>query len=126
MTVTTQVVPIAEGRVNLAFVINEGDRTKITAINFVGSNAYSNGRLEAVISTEGSRIFSFLNRKDVYSADKLRADEELLRQFYSQPRLCRLPRRVLGCACWMRAANEYTVTFTVEEGRRYDFRNGQC
>ncbi len=27
--VTTQVVPLGEGRVNLAFVIDEGDRTKI-------------------------------------------------------------------------------------------------
>ncbi|MEK1927248.1 MAG: POTRA domain-containing protein, partial [Rhizobium giardinii] len=82
VTVTTQVVPIAEGRVNLAFVINEGDRTKIKQINFVGNNAYGDGRLQAVIATKESGIFSFLNRKDVYNADKLRADEELLRQFY--------------------------------------------
>jgi outer membrane protein insertion porin family len=43
--VTTQVVPLGQGRVNLAFVINEGDRTKIDSINFVGNNAYSSGRL---------------------------------------------------------------------------------
>ncbi len=82
VTVTTQVVPIAEGRVNLAFVINEGERTKITQINFVGNEVYSDGRLQSVIATKESGIFSFLTRKDVYNPDKLRADEELLRQFY--------------------------------------------
>ncbi|MCV9997169.1 outer membrane protein assembly factor BamA [Pararhizobium sp. YC-54] len=120
VTVTTQVVPIAEGRVNLAFVINEGDRTKITAINFVGNNAYSNGRLEAVISTKESGIFSFLNRKDVYNADKLHADEELLRQFYYNRGYADF-RVVSSDAVLDEATNEYTVTITVEEGERYDF-----
>jgi outer membrane protein insertion porin family len=120
VTVTTQVVPIAEGRVNLAFVINEGDRTKITAINFVGNNAYSNGRLQAVISTKESGIFSFLNRKDVYNADKLRADEELLRQFYYNRGYADF-RVVSSDAVLDEATNEYTVTITVEEGERYDF-----
>jgi outer membrane protein insertion porin family len=120
VTVTTQVVPIAEGRVNLAFVINEGDRTKITAINFVGNNAYSNGRLQAVISTKESGIFSFLNRKDVYNADKLRADEELLRQFYYNRGYADF-RVVSSDAALDEATNEYTVTITVEEGERYDF-----
>ncbi|WP_438748725.1 outer membrane protein assembly factor BamA [Pararhizobium sp. O133] len=120
VTVTTQVVPIAEGRVNLAFVINEGDRTKITAINFVGNNAYSNGRLEAVIATKESGIFSFLSRKDVYNPDKLRADEELLRQFYYNRGYADF-RVVSSDAVLDEATNEYTVTITVEEGERYDF-----
>src|SRR5262249_16757513 len=80
--VTTQVVPVAEGRVNIAFVINEGDRTKIDKINFVGNQAYSDGRLAAVISTKRTNFLSFLTRKDVYSADKQHADEDALRQFY--------------------------------------------
>ncbi len=55
VTVTTQVVPIAEGRVNLAFVINEGERTKIAQINFVGNEAYSDGRLQSIIATKEFR-----------------------------------------------------------------------
>ncbi|HTO32661.1 MAG TPA: outer membrane protein assembly factor BamA [Pararhizobium sp.] len=120
VTVTTQVVPIAEGRVNLAFVINEGDRTKITQINFVGNNAYGDGRLQSVIATKESGIFSFLNRKDVYNPDKLRADEELLRQFYYNRGYADF-RVVSSDAILDETSNEYTVTITVEEGERYDF-----
>ena len=39
-------------------------------------------RLRAVIVTKKSNFLSFLTRKDVYSEEKLRADEEALRQFY--------------------------------------------
>jgi outer membrane protein insertion porin family len=54
-TVTTRLVPVAGGRVNLAFEINEGDRTKIAGINFVGNQAFGDGRLADVITTKTLR-----------------------------------------------------------------------
>jgi outer membrane protein insertion porin family len=120
VTVTTQVVPIAEGRVNIAFVINEGERTKISEINFVGNEAYSDGRLQSVIATKESGLFSFLTRKDVYNPDKLRADEDLLRQFYYNRGYADF-QVISSEATLNEATNEYTVTITVEEGPRYDF-----
>ncbi|MFC3072735.1 outer membrane protein assembly factor BamA [Shinella pollutisoli] len=119
-TVTTQVHPLGNGRVNLAFVVNEGDRTKIGNINFVGNQAYSNSRLESVIITKESGIFSWLTRKDVYSEDKLRADEEALRQFYFNHGYADF--RVLSSEAVLdESTNEYTITFTVDEGQRYNF-----
>ncbi|MHA7970953.1 outer membrane protein assembly factor BamA [Rhizobium sp. CAU 1783] len=118
--VTTQVVPVAEGRVNLAFVINEGERTKIDQINFVGNNAYSDSRLAAVIQTKRSNMLSFLTRKDVYNEDKLRADEEALRQFYYNHGYADF-RIVSSDVAMNDAGNEYTINITVDEGERYKF-----
>ncbi len=118
--VTTQVVPLGEGRVNLAFVVDEGDRTKIAAINFVGNNAYSSGRLSSVIATKRSNFLSFLTRKDVYSEDKLHADEEALRQFYYNRGYADF-RIISSDAAFDEATNKYTLTFNIEEGPRYDF-----
>jgi len=119
-TVTTQVYPIGNGRVNLAYIVDEGDRTKISQISFVGNQAYSNSRLQAVIITKKSNFLSFLTRKDVYSEDKLRADEEALRQFYFNNGYADF--RVLSAEAVLdEASNEYVVTFTVDEGQRYDF-----
>ncbi|MEK1896957.1 MAG: outer membrane protein assembly factor BamA [Rhizobium sp.] len=118
--VTTQVVPLGEGRVNLAFVVDEGDRTKIAAINFVGNNAYSSGRLSSVIATKRSNFLSFLTRKDVYSEDKLHADEETLRQFYYNRGYADF-RIISSDATFDEATNKYTLTFNIEEGPRYNF-----
>lgn len=118
--VTTQVVPVAEGRVNLAFVINEGERTKISSINFVGNSAYSDGRLAAVLQTKESGILSFLTRKDVYNEDKLRADEEALRQFYYNHGYADF-RVISSEAVLNETGNEYTINITVDEGQRYRF-----
>ncbi len=121
-TVTTQVAPVGDGRVNLAFVINEGDRTKISKINFVGNQAYGDSRLQSVINTKESGIFSFLTRKDVYSPEKQQADEEALRQFYFNNGYADF-RIVSSEATLDESTNEYTITFTVEEGERYSFGN---
>lgn len=120
--VTTQVVPVAEGRVNLAFVVNEGERTKIDKINFVGNNAYGDGRLAALIQTKRSNMLSFLTRKDVYNEDKLRADEEALRQFYYNHGYADF-RVISSDVALDETGNEYAITITVDEGERYKFGN---
>jgi len=118
--ITTQTVTVGDGRVNLAFVINEGGRTKIDVINFEGNNAYSDFRLRAVIATKESGLFSFITRRDIYSEEKLRADEEALRQFYYNHGYADF--RVLSSNATLDpATNTYVVTFQVDEGERYKF-----
>lgn len=118
--VTTQVIDVGQGRVNVVFEINEGGRTKIAAINFNGNNAYGDRRLSDVISTKRSTILSYLLRDDIYSEDKLRADEEALRRFYYNHGYADF-RVISSSANLDPSTNEYTVDFTVEEGERYTF-----
>jgi outer membrane protein insertion porin family len=118
--ITTQTAPVGNGRVNLAFVINEGDRTKIDEINFTGNTHYSAFRLRAVIITKESGLFSFITRKDIYSEDKLRADEETLRQFYYNHGYADF-RVISSNAVLNPETNKYVITFDVDEGERYTF-----
>ena len=120
--VTTQTVNVGQGRVNLAFVINEGDRTKIAHINFVGNQAYGDGRLKSVILTKETGPLSWLTRKDVYSEDKLRADEDKLREFYYNHGYPDF-RVVNSQATLDEASNQYNITITVDEGPHYNFGN---
>lgn len=120
VTVTTQTFDVGEGRLNVAFVINEGDRTKIDQINFVGNHAFSDGRLAAIINTKKSNFLSFLTRRDVYNPDKLKADEAELRKFYYNHGYADF-RVVSSDAVLDEASNTYTITFTVDEGEKYNF-----
>ncbi|MDA4843944.1 outer membrane protein assembly factor BamA [Hoeflea poritis] len=119
-TVSTQVVNLSGGRVNVAFEINEGGRTKIATINFVGNKYYSNGRLADVIATKRSGFLSFLSRKDVYDPDKLQADEELLRRFYYNRGFADF-RIISTSADLDPESNDYVITITLDEGERYSF-----
>ncbi len=121
-TVSVRTAPIENNRVNVVFEINEGDRTKIAQIDFVGNNAFGDGRLKEVIALRESGILSFLQRNDVYDNDRLRADEETLRRFYFNRGYADF-RVVSATADLNEAENRYFITFTVEEGERYTFGN---
>ena len=118
--VTTQIIDLGENRVNVVFKINEGGRTKIAAINFVGNNAFSNRRLADVIATKRSTLLSFVLRDDIYDENRLRADEEALRRYYFNRGYADF--QVISAFGELdENTNEYTVTITVEEGERYRF-----
>ncbi len=120
VVVNPTTVDLGEGRVNVVFEIQEGDRTKIATINFVGNTAYSDRRLAEVISTKKSNLLSFISRNDVYDADRIKADEEALRRFYFNKGYADF-QVVSSDAQLDDTSNKYTVTITVEEGERYKF-----
>ncbi len=120
--VTAYTQDLGSKRVNVIFEITEGGRTKIASINFVGNNAFSNGRLQDVIQTKKSNFLSFLSRKDVFDEQQLRVDEELLRRFYYDRGYADF-QIVSSYADLDEAENRYTITFTVDEGEKYTFGN---
>jgi len=118
--VTASTQQLDGNRVNVIFQIVEGDRTKIGEINFVGNNAFSDGRLADVISTKKSNILSFLTRNDIYDESRLRADEEALRRFYYNRGYADF-QVVSATGDLDEGTNEYSITITVDEGERYNF-----
>lgn len=120
VVIEPQVIDLGENRVNVLYRINEGDKTKIRSITFVGNNAYSDRRLRDLISTKQSNFLSFLGKADVYDEDRIRADEEALRRFYYNRGYADF-RVISSTAELDEAANEYQIVFTVEEGDRYTF-----
>lgn len=119
-TVDPQVTQLDNNRVDVVFNIDEGGRTGVKTISFVGNQAYSDSRLKRVIATRQSNWLSWLNRKDVYDPAKIEADEELLRRFYMRNGYADF--RVLSVDTTFDEENgKYHVVYTVEEGIRYRF-----
>lgn len=120
IVVTPDIVDLGENRVNVVYHINEGDRTKIASITFIGNNAYSDRRLSQVVSTKRSNILSIVFRDDIYDEDRLRADEEALRRFYYDHGYADF-QVISSTAELDEATNKYAIVFTVEEGDKYTF-----
>ncbi len=80
--VTPKVIQLAQNRVNLVFEVDEGDRSDISRISFVGNTAFSESRLRSVINTKETVWYRFLSSNDLYDPDRLAFDQELLRRFY--------------------------------------------
>lgn len=121
-TVTFEVLPLENNRVNVIYRVNEGDKTKISSIDFIGNETFSSRRLADIISTKESGLLSFLQTSDIYDENRLNSDEELLRQFYFNKGFADF--QILSTQADLNDEdNEYVVTITMDEGPRYTFGN---
>ena len=91
-TVSSRIVDLPNGRVDVVFAIDEGDKTGIKSINFVGNNAYSSGTPARPDDLDRDELPEL--PQDVR---RLRSRPDHLRPRARPPllpeeRLCRLPR----------------------------------
>ncbi len=118
--VTPKIIDRANNRVDLVFEINEGAKTTVKDIDFVGNRAYSSWRLKDVIKTGSTNILSFLKNNDLYDPDRIESDRELLRRWYLKNGYADV-RIVSAVAEFDPKRNGFILTFTIEEGDRYTF-----
>ncbi len=116
--VTYRIVNLANGRVDVVFHIDEGPKTGIKSIVFVGNHAFSSGKLRDLMQTTEMDWLSFFKNSDVYDPDKLGSDLDLIRRFYLKNGYADF--RVIGSdAHYDPQQKGYIITITVEEGVQY-------
>ena len=116
--VDPQVIDRANGRSDLVFKIDEGGKTTIKKIVFVGNHAYSDWKLKDVMSTTVTTWLSWIKNTDVYDPDRVNADQEALRRFYLKNGYADF-RIVSANVDLDKAAGGFIITITVDEGQQY-------
>jgi outer membrane protein insertion porin family len=125
--VTPEVIEQPNNRVDLIFTVEEGAKTGVKSIEFVGNNAYSSYRLRDVIKTHESNLLSFLASSDIYDPDRVEADRDLIRRFYLKNGFADV-QVVAALTEYDPEKKGFNVTFKIEEGSQYrvgsiDFRS---
>ena len=83
MTVTTTVTPQERNRVAINFTVEEGVVAKIASINIVGAQAFPERTLISELQLSTPTWISWYTKNDQYSKQKLQADLETLRSYYT-------------------------------------------
>ena len=118
--VEPKIIRRPQERVDLVYEINEGPETNVVNITFIGNSAFSDSRLRSVVSTSEYSWWNFLSNSDRYDPDRLNFDRELLRRFYLKKGYADF-RVVSATAELDRDQKDFLITFTVEEGEKYQF-----
>ncbi|WP_410052540.1 outer membrane protein assembly factor BamA [Bradyrhizobium sp. SZCCHNRI1003] len=118
--VVPEIIDRGNDRVDLVYSITEGKKTPVRKVDFVGNTAFGARQLRAVIKTSASNILSFLTGGDVYDADRLNEDRELLRQYYRKHGYADAAVTKAD-AEFDPASNGFNITFVIDEGTIYQF-----
>ncbi|GAM99393.1 outer membrane protein assembly factor YaeT precursor [alpha proteobacterium U9-1i] len=119
-TVTPQVRELDQNRVDLIFEVDEGPVTGVRDVNFIGNDEFGDRTLRDAIVTTESKWWNFFNSNDNYDPDRLEYDREQLRQFYNNRGYADF-RVVSAVAELTPDQRDFFITFTVDEGVRYEF-----
>ncbi|HXG82013.1 MAG TPA: outer membrane protein assembly factor BamA [Sphingomicrobium sp.] len=120
-TVEPKIVQLDQNRVDLIFEISEGDKSKVRAINIIGNEQYSDGRLRKEMFTkEAGGLLGLFKSNDSYDPDRLAADQQKLRAFYLTEGYADF-RVVSALAELTPDRRDFIITYVIEEGPRYKF-----
>jgi len=119
--VEPKIVQLDQNRVDLIFEITEGPVSKVRAINIIGNEQYSDGRLRKEMFTrEAGGVLGIFRSNDSYDPDRLAADQQKLRAFYLTEGYADF-RVVSALAELTPDRRDFVITYVVEEGPRYKF-----
>lgn len=115
-----KVVQLEQNRVDVIYEIQEGPKTKVTRINFIGNRNFSDGDLRDVLATKESRWWKIFTSNDTFDPDRLAYDQQVLRQHYLNEGYADF-RTVSAVSELTPDRENFFITFTVEEGEIYSF-----
>lgn len=80
--VTARTVQMPNGKIDVVFTVDEGSKTGVEDIVFVGNKAFSSGTLRDQMQTTRSNWLSWIKTTDIYDPDRLASDIESVRRYY--------------------------------------------
>jgi outer membrane protein insertion porin family len=117
-TVTPKVTPLDQNRVDVVYEVDEGPKTGVAKINFIGNKAFTSGQLRDAVLTNESRWWKLFSSNKNYDPDRVEYDRELLRQFYAKNGYADF--RVISAVAELTPdRKDFFITFSVDEGPQY-------
>ncbi len=117
-SVTPKVTPLEQNRIDVIFEVDEGPKTGVAKVNFVGNKIYTDNELRGEILTKESRWWRIFTSNDNYDPDRLEFERELLRKHYGRNGYADFSV-VSAVAELTPDRKDFFITFTVDEGPQY-------
>ena len=119
-TIEPQKIELEDNRVNVVYEIDEGHPTYIRDIEFKGNKVFRASELRDQILSREHAWWRFMTQFDVFDEDRILYDQQMLRQFYMRNGYVDMNVTDAN-GVFTPDRQYYSVTFTVDEGEKYDF-----
>ncbi len=116
--VTPKLEALDQNRVDIIYEIEEGAKTTIKKIGFVGNEYFSERDLQKIITTSEGCWYCILTDSDTYDPDRVAYDKELLRRFYTKQGFADFEIKAVDSELSPQK-DAFFITFVIEEGPRY-------
>ena len=118
--IKTTISKLSQNRIDITININEGNKTKIKNVKFIGNKIFSDRRLKGIISTKESKLWRLLSSGDIYDPDRINYDKDLLRRYYLEEGYADFKINS-AVAELTKDKSGFFLTYSLDEGKKYKF-----
>ena len=118
--ITSKIKKTNESSVELILVINRGEVTKISKINFVGDKKIREKRLRDIIASEEDKFWKFISKNSKFSENLINLDKRLLTNYYKS--IGYYDVKISSSSAEVEKSGNIEMTYSINAGNRYIFK----
>ena len=105
--------------VNIQYIIDIGDKSKISKISFIGDKIYKNKKLKNIIVSEEYKFWKFISGKKYLQEQLINLDKRLLNNFYLNNGFYNV--KINSSFAKLIDNNEFELIFNIDPGKKFLF-----
>ena len=118
--IDAEIARLEKNRVNIKYLIQKGDKAKITKIYFVGDKKIREKKLRDVITSQEAQFWKFISRNVYLSEERIELDKRLLKNYYRNKGYYEVDIKSTNVE--YSEGEGFNLTFNINAGKRYKFK----
>lgn len=115
--VDAKIEKFSEGRINLIFNVDKGEKTSITKIFFIGDKKVKDKRLRDIIVSEEDKFWKILSKNTSLNYNNIELDKRLLKNYYKS--IGYYDVQIISSNAEINKNNETILNYNINAGNRY-------
>ncbi len=118
--IDAEIARLEKNKVNLKYLIEKGDKAKISKIFFIGDKKIREKKLRDVITSQEAQFWKFISRNVYLSQDRIELDKRLLKNYYRNKGYYEVDIKSTNVE--YSKGEGFNLTYNINAGTRYKFK----
>ena len=118
--IDAEIARLEKNRVNIKYLIEKGDKAKISKIFFIGDKKIREKKLRDVITSQESQFWKFVSKNVYLSKERIELDKRLLKNYYRNKGYYEVDIKTTNVE--YSKGEGFNLTYNINAGKRYKFK----
>ena len=119
--VNISIEELKDNKINLTYLIDTGDKAKISKISFLGNKQFKDGKLKSIILSEEYKFWKIISKKKFLNENLIDFDTRLLSNFYKNNGYHNVI--IESSIANYLGDNKFEIIFNINAGKRFYFND---
>ena len=119
--IESSIQELADNKINLTYLIDTGEKAKISKISFIGDKKFKNNKLKSIIASEEYKFWKIISGKKFLNENLVNFDKRLLNNFYKNNGYYNV--KIESSFANYLGNNDFELIFNIDADQKFFFNN---